>query len=279
MGGVREHCVQVIKQLFAHPGVDLTHDYANCDLVHVQTAWKPPENNRIDVWTCHGGFVPPIAQVRFNLRACRTIISVAKWVADVYFPEENHKTIIIPNGIDLTNWEELPSSKLRPGFWLWGQHQLRDDWWHFYELAKYFPSIRFVSTLSHPDAQPLQNLKVIGIQPREAFRSIINDCNVYVSTGSEVCPTMVLEAWACNKPVLAWNAHGNKELVEERSNGVVTRLRGGYLYGDMTEMFAAAWQLLQGAGSVDYGGRQIVEEHFQWKDVAQRIVEVYESLL
>ena len=278
-GGVRQH----VRLLLAHmpsQGVEFVKHMEQADLVHVQTAYPPPRRviDRlpvIDVMTCHGGFIPPIPQVRRNLYDAKMIISVARWIVDHFFPEYAKKTVVIPNGLDLNEWTGLPPSGLEPGYVLWGSMHDRADWNMFYKLATERIDLRFVSTLRPRALKGLSlppNLHTIGLQPYSKFRSIVNDAAVVVSCGSEVCPTLVLEAWACGKPVLAWNGHGNAELLNKH-------VAGGYLYDNFGEMSAGLEMLLLQSPKADEERREIVRQNYTWDKIAKKTMKVYERCL
>lgn len=279
-GGVREH-IRQLKRHLTELSVSFVSQYREADLIHVQTAYRSLSST--DVFTCHGGFMPPpaIPQVLSNLRQARVIISVAAWIVDAYFQEYKDKTVVIPNGVDLAEWENLPPSGIEPGFILWGKGFYREDWRWFVALAQQRPDLRFVSTLSDGADLPL-NMTVVGVQPQAKMRSLMNDCAAYVSTGSEVCPTMVLEAWAAGKPVLAWDGDGNRELMERtefefKGSGRINI--GGSLYDDFEGMISGLDSCLENGEAYGETARHAVERRYQWSDLAQRTLEVYEGLL
>jgi glycosyltransferase involved in cell wall biosynthesis len=277
-GGVREHCRQLTKHL-GLLGVEFVDNWRRADLIHTQSSYPPPVTRRPDVYTCHGGFWPdPIPQVLVNLKKARHIISVAEWIVEAFFPQYRHKTTVIPNGVDLSEWEDLGPSGIEPGFILWGKGFYRDDWHYFYGLAKAFPSLRFVSTLGAEDVEPLANLQIIGVQPQEQMRRLLHDAAVYVSTGSEVCPTMILEAWAAKTPVLAWDAHGNKELMEPTYYGKVES-KGGLLYETLKEAVQLLPEVLSNSKQMGREGYRYVWNYYRWELLAQHTKEVYRGLL
>jgi glycosyltransferase involved in cell wall biosynthesis len=276
-GGVFEHCRQLLRHLELL-GVELV-SANDADVTHVQTAYPFPWERDLDVFTCHGGFLPsPIKQVQTNLARAWSIISVAQWIVDEFFPEYRHKTVVIPNGVDLAEWEDLPPSGIEPGFIFWGKEFCREDWGVFHSLAIERPDLRFVSTLFDSVYHKLPNLQAVGVQDPIKLRSLMNDCAVYVSTGSEVCPTMILEAWACGKPVLAWNEHGNRELMQP-PNGRWLKSLGGCLYSTFDEALIGLSHCETNAEGIGAAGRAEVERKYQWADLAKRTVEVYERCM
>jgi glycosyltransferase involved in cell wall biosynthesis len=275
-GGVREHCRQLTKHL-GLLGVESVDDVAEAGLVHVQSAYLPPVLGELDVCTCHGGFWPQaIPQILDNLKRTRHIISVAEWIVEAFFPQYRHKTTVIPNGVDLSEWENLEPSGIEPGFILWGKGFYRDDWAYFYKLAEAFPSLRFVSTLAADDVKPLDNLQIIGVQPQEQMRRLLHDAAVYVSTGSEVCPTITFEAWAAKTPVLAWDAHGNSEVMTPWHTEVPV---GGKLYETLQEAARVLPGILEHSEQMGQEGYQYVQQFHRWGMLALRTKGVYEALL
>lgn len=266
-GGVRQHIVHLLPAL-ERQGVRFTDWVPEADVVHVQTSYRAPFFRKPDVWTCHGGFVPPIPEVADNLREAKTVISVAQWVVDQYFPDRD--VHVIPNGVDVNEFENLLPSSLEPGYILWAKAFLRPDWEMFYQLAEANPDLRFVSTLFDDRRPALPNFKVIGVQSYEDMKSVMNDCSVYVSTGSEVCPIQVLEAWACRKPVLAWDGDGNAELLRYQRFVV-----GGEVYTEFDEMQSGLQTLLANPHYQGNAGRWSAECDFDWDTIARRTVEVY----
>jgi glycosyltransferase involved in cell wall biosynthesis len=224
-GGVREHLIQLYKQIGRNPKTELATHIDDADVLHIESSYSIPLNGRRSrLYVCHGGFVPePIPAVLENLKHSRAIVSVAQWVADKYFPQYKHKTVVIPNGVDLDEWKDLPPSGIEPGYILYAK-----EWPYFMEdfirLAELMPKQRFVSTVWPKGMKQLANVEVIGNQDRIVIRSVLNDAAVLMLTGSEVCPTMLLEAWACKTPVIAKMIDGSAELLRtyipmDHSNG------------------------------------------------------------
>lgn len=278
-GGVREHCRQLTKHLELL-GVEFVGNWRRADLIHTQSSYFPPVTRRPDVYTCHGGFWPdPVEAVQYSLGKAKHIISVAEWIVDAFFPQYRHKTTVIPNGVALSEWENLEPSGIEPGFILWGKGFYRDDWHYFYELAKAFPSLRFVSTLgAEADLPPLDNLQIIGVQPQEQMRRLLHDAAVYVSTGSEVCPTMIPEAWVVKTPVLAWDAHGNRELMMPTCYGYEGAPTGGLLYETLQDAVKALPEVLYHSERMGRAAYQHVQ-NYRWELLALHTKQVYEALL
>jgi glycosyltransferase involved in cell wall biosynthesis len=271
-GGVRQHCLMLRKHLSHVPGV-LFSGSDTADVVHVQSAYP---SRRVDVYTCHGGFLPePITIVLRNLKEAKAIISVARWIVDRFFPEHLSKTTIIPNGVDLSEWNTLPHNTLglEPGYVLTkGYNARREHWLGVFNAARSLPNVQFVS-LGAPQevgVRPLPNLIVWSTLSSDEMKGLINDCGCYVSCSSEVNPVLVLEAWAARKPVVALDMHGNQETIDA-SCGVLYRTQEG--------LVEALHMARAGAKVLGERGRARVEEKHDWRKLAEQTVVVYREVL
>lgn len=279
-GGVREHLVQLYNCIGESTRVKLAPSEHTADVVHVESSYT--SQRRPDLYVVHGGFLPiPIPTVLHNLKQARVIVSVAKWIADQFFPQYAHKTIVIPNGINLREWENLPPSGLEPGYVLYAK-----EWPYYIEdfvwLTAAIPELRFVTTVWPEALQVPSNVKVIGLQSRQQIRSVLNDAACLLLTGPEVCPTMLLEAWACKKPVLASVAGGAKELMVG-DNGLYIYSLSWLLYNDKAEMEymlrklvieqSATWD----CATIGQAGYEQVVAKYQWKDLFKTYEMLYEA--
>lgn len=274
-GGVRQHCEMLYKHLTAL-GVEIARTDIEADVTHVQSAYAT--SGRIDVYTCHGGFLPtPIYLVYQNLRKAKVIISVARWIVDRFFPEFAFKTVVIPNGVDLTEWEPstLPHNALglEPGYLLTkGYNAKPHDWLMVYEAARRNPHLKFVSLGCPIQASWLDNLLIVSTpRPHAEVKDLLNDCLAYISPSSEVNPVLVMEAWAARKPVLAYNIDGNREVIEE------TQSLGGFVYntvGDLCDYIEGVKEFGKEAGAA---GRETVEKFFDWRQLARQTLQIYET--
>jgi len=213
-GGVRQHCLMLRRHIA--PLVELTDDPQA--FTHVQSTYLAP---RCDVFTCHGGFypAPPIPAVVANLHKAKRIISVAKWIVDVYFPDLAHKTVVIPNGVCLADWDAVPEGKsgYTPGYVLvkayhaWPEHCRM-----ICDVIERMPQQHFI-VIGNPHGvgmPSLKNMSILSVPVAEEHMArIIRDCGAFVSPSSEVNPVMALEAMACSKAVFGLDMHGNREVI------------------------------------------------------------------
>lgn len=281
-GGVREHLRQLNKQAQTHPEVSLVVRGMSKQrtTLHVESAFTSPAAP--DVYVCHGGFEPkPIPAVVNNLNEATMIISVAEWIVQRYFSGFSFKTIVIPNGVDLADWDNIPSSGLEPGYVLYAK-----EWEYFTSplvaAAQALPDVRFVTTVWPIQSAIPKNVTIIGPQSFERMQSYVKDAGCLLITGPEVCPTMLLEAWAAKTPVAAWyvdgwGSTGSAELMTGAQPPLEAFVRGGRLF-DKSNLAKTIVDVLVGSVELGLEGRATVEEYYQWKDLFEGYVEVYKSV-
>jgi len=269
-GGVRQHCAMLHRHIWGY--AELTP--ANlANMVHVQSAYP---SDKVDVYTCHGGFTPhPIAIVYKNLKAATKIISVAKWIVDEFFLQYTCKTIVIPNGVDLVEWENLPHNiqGLAEGFVLTkGYNSIKEHWLMLIDVARSLSNCMFVSIgapMQLTSSRLLPNFIVLPVQPHKAIQGLFNDCLMYISPSSEVNPVLAMEAMAACKPVVGLDLHGNQEV-----------LHPDCLYSGIEDLQHLILTASQGQlDDVVDSNKRRVETEYNWQHLIKRTVEVYEDVL
>jgi len=299
IGGVAAHSKYLQKEL-RNLGVEFIDDIHAADLVHVQAVADCP---KVDIYTNHGGFLPqdrvkrrmrfydrgrkPIVLrsitdiVTQNVIIARRVISVARWVTEFYKDKYKVDPIIIPNGVDLAEFDEVPEGEfcekfgVEPGFFFWAKctiDQVRDPT-DFVKMAREMPDQQFIMTLCPPGQIPPSNLRVIGVLDWHWMKRALKDCGCLVSVSLECFPLQMLEAWACSKPVLGYDEGGIGE--------GVTHLKTGYLVekGDLDSLIVGAEYIIKHGKELGRTGRKEAERKYQWKDVAQQNLKVYEEVL
>jgi glycosyltransferase involved in cell wall biosynthesis len=112
-----------------------------------------------------------------------------------------------------------------------------------------------------------------GVEPE----AVLPVMDVFVSTSqSEGLGLAVIEAMACGKPVVATAQGGQFDVVRDGHSG--------YLYqpGDIDACAARTLSLIsnpEAAREMGVNGREIVEEEFDARRVAVKLMEVYEQIL
>lgn len=263
-GGVATH----LRKLYSHLSdkVELVDNPNLAHVLHVESAYPIPRTNYIKptIYVCHGGFVPPIKVVDVNLREADVIVSVAQWVADKYFPKLSQKTQVIPNGIDLEEFEPGENK----GYVLYAK-----EWDYYFEdiLSLLKVGHKVVSTVWPGSIHNLpKNLTYIGLQSHEVIKAYVRNAGCLILTGSEVNPVMMLEAWASKVPVVARAIDGSQEMFDNNGH------RGGLLYDSEPSLLAAIDTVLSNRDRIGQEGFEVVQK-YQWKDIAQRYIQIYDD--
>jgi glycosyltransferase involved in cell wall biosynthesis len=282
-GGVRTHLIGLGKALRNLSEVELVDYHPDADLFLVESSWEVPLHqlrNKPMVYVCHGGFVPPISSVQRNLAQADFIISVAQWIVDKYFPKLQHKTAVIPNGIHLEEFEQLPEIDIKAfngsGYILYGKHYpwYMDD---LFEFARLCPDKKFLTVAPPPNGDSLPpNVYYIGKQSPVRIKAIMKQADALLMTGSEVNPIMLLEAWACRTPVIAKGIDGNEEVMRTAGNPVSPVL-GGVLY-DNPDRQKVDW-VADRKDKLSSEGRAVVERRYQWPELVKMYKTVFERVL
>ncbi len=91
----------------------------------------------------------------------------------------------------------------------------------------------------------------------------------------EAFPLVVLEAFAAGKPVIGTRIPGLADLIEDRANGLLVP-------SESPAALAQAIQFLRddGQAAASYGAQSLrIVQHFDWRFIAQRHLELYETLV
>lgn len=101
-----------------------------------------------------------------------------------------------------------------------------------------------------------------------------SDCFV-LSSLYEPCSVALIEAMGCAKPIVATNAGGNEELIQNGKGGIIVERR------DVSALAKAINMVLDDrklAAKFSRFNRKRVEEHFNWDRVAQHVEMFYKSI-
>ncbi len=290
IGGVARHVLALQKHL-ALRGHEIVANPADADIVHVHAAEAAPV---VDVYTNHG--IHPIRPemegwkaeqnraILDNLKLARQVIAVSRWTADQWRHLVGRDPHILPNGVDLDEWEDVPR-----GIWrarlgipehvpilLWGKTILSDicDPTPAIELALRHPEVVVVLTAPRKQmpAGP-KNVFIVGPQTFPAMQALLADCDVYLATVQENHSVQVLEAMALGKPVLGYAWGGTAETVESGAEGILVSP------GDQDALSEALGEVLERAKELGEAGRARVETQYQWRHIVARLEEIYRTAL
>jgi glycosyltransferase involved in cell wall biosynthesis len=119
-----------------------------------------------------------------------------------------------------------------------------------------------------------KDVKYLGHLDKNATRDLycIADLVAVPSTGPDACPTVVLEAMAMGRPVVAYASGGIPELVPPYSGIVIERKSPKYLAEGIERVMQGAFSFNESA-TVEY-----VRERFSYTAVARRLLKIFEKL-
>lgn len=272
-GGVAVHLKHLYKYLSRETSITLVDNPNDADLLHVESSYAVPSTytRKKVIYVCHGGFTPkPLSVVMRNIRRADLIISVADWMVKRHFPDYEYKTVVIPNGID---YEEFNGSSSSSGYLLYGK-EYDHGFGDFYRLAVSEPRLKFVTTFRPGVAIIPPNLNCIGLQNYKVMRGVISKAGALVLTGSEVCPTMLLEAWAYGVPVIARGIDGNLELMLPGLEVI-----GGRVYNNTPGMYDAANQVMMNRDALGQEGKNWALTHYRWDYLIKQYLNIYKLVM
>jgi len=112
--------------------------------------------------------------------------------------------------------------------------------------------------------------------PNEEMNKIYPGCDVFVLPSmKEPFGRVVLEAMACGRPVVATSVGGIPDIVEDGKTGyLVNRANPDQLAARISKLL----QDRKKTRDLGRAGRKRVLERFDWKKIAKRYVEIYESV-
>ena len=225
-----------------------------------------------------------------QLRSCREsdkVISVSKWLQRILIAQRV-ESVFIPNGVSVRECEAANPMRFRE------KYGINEDFFLFatriqrikrpklfVELARRMPDRLFVMIganatfeilRTYMDANIPKNIACLGLLSHRDCIDAFAACKVFVlPSKNEAFPTVLLEAMACRKPVVAADNAGPKE--------IVTQGRNGFLFepddlNDLYEKSCMAWE----HSEIGDRGYKKVKEKFDWPVVIKQIDKVYEEL-
>lgn len=102
------------------------------------------------------------------------------------------------------------------------------------------------------------------------------DCLVHPQVATDAFPTVILEAMACNKPVIATACDGAPEQFTDGEHGLLVPMENVPALAEAMRRMAVEPGL---RGRLSRHGRRHVLEHFTLDLLAQRILELYRQLM
>lgn len=271
-----ERYVMGLKQFLNFPQTSCNTE---ADIVH----WNPwAKVQEVDVATSHGLYLeedwPPSAspnQVEQNnellgiYRNCKQVITVSKWFTSVIKERYGIDALHISNAVDVNEY----SCQEYGDYVLWignNSHIKRSQ--DVVELAKLTPNIKYVAVgidTGNRNQFPYMNISTFGYVSHTQIKAMLSKCKFLLMTSSrDQCPTVVFEALASGKPVLAWDHFAGRDLVLPGKTGY---LATPYDYNELTKY---ADRLYTEAPEMGPACLDDVKQ-YDWRNIVKKIEDVY----
>lgn len=122
-----------------------------------------------------------------------------------------------------------------------------------------------------------EKVHLVGVKPYVEISKFLSASDIFVlPTYAEGLPNVVLEAMACNLPVVATRVGGIPEVIEEGKNGILINKK------DINMLTEAIEYLLRNEGlakKMGTYGHKLVETKFSWQQKAQEVMKIYEDVV
>ena len=224
-----------------------------------------------------------IAQKCF--REATAILPICVYLEDVvkiHYPKQN--TNVFFEGIDASNWYTVSGMKLKhPCVGL-----LQDpNWWGktkemlvLKKVLKNMPGVNFYWAGDGPyrkkiteELEEFQNFQWLGrLEYPEKVREFLSEIDVYaLITGMDLAPLTLKEAQLMEKPVIATDVGGNKEMMADKKTGFLVK------EGDADDIIKKLSKLLENkqmASEMGKEGAKFVKQQFNWERIAKKFLEV-----
>jgi glycosyltransferase involved in cell wall biosynthesis len=209
---------------------------------------------------------------------------------------QKKKLAVIPIGVDTRIFRPLVTKKMGDIFFL----SVLDEYHEFKGLDVLLGAIRIMK-MEFPDLKLIVggvgalkeyymnvsksmglggNVEFVGHVPQEKLAEYYNSCRLFVLPSTdptrETFGIVLLEAMACEKPVVATEIAGAAEDILGNKAGLVVSP------GDKVELAEAMLRILRNqelATKMGSAGRRMVEKKYNWRRVAEQTSKLYEELV
>jgi glycosyltransferase involved in cell wall biosynthesis len=125
-----------------------------------------------------------------------------------------------------------------------------------------------------------RNVEFVGFIPEDRVVEFYNICSMFVlptiSPKQEGFGTVLLEAMACAKPIIGTEVVGVADDIKKHGGGIIVKRRNEE---ELAEAIIRILEDKKRAALMGSIGRQIVEEKYSWRRVAEKIEDLYDELV
>lgn len=209
------------------------------------------------------------ADIVKSVRSAYEITVPSAWVQKVFQRDMHISPTVIHHGIEYDEWKYAGEHK---PYVLWNKNRPGDvcSPTAVTRLATMFPEYKFVSTFS--DGNPPKNMRVIGKQPHDKMKELVQKSGLYLSLVKETFGIGILEAMASGSPVLGWDYGGNQILVKHGVNGYLAQPDN---YADLARGFEYC---VENTKTLGYNS-SVLAQKYTWGDAVDKLYQVLERAL
>ena len=206
------------------------------------------------------------ADIVKSVRSAYEITVPSEWVQKVFQRDMHISPTVIHHGIEYDEWKYTGEHE---PYVLWNKNRPGDvcSPTAVTRLATMFPKYKFVSTFS--DGNPPKNMSVIGKQPHDKMKKLVQRAGLYLSLVKETFGIGILEAMASGSPVLGWDYGGNQILVKHGVNGYLAQPDN---YVDLAKGFEYC---VENTKTLGYNSSVLAQE-YTWGDAVDKLYQVLE---
>ena len=204
--------IRAYKEVFPKYGMEFVDPDAPCDVVITHAGMA---STYADIAMLHGiyftaDYMANNNEWRANVhvvksaRRARFVTVPSEWVAETIRRDFRREPIIIPHGIFAEDWAH--DMDYVPNTVLWAKNRNYDvcDPTDLAVIAQHAPHFNFITTF-YPGTNPPDNVSVIGVQPTDRIKVLIQKSEMVVSTVAETWGILYAEALAAGTPVVTAN--------------------------------------------------------------------------
>jgi glycosyltransferase involved in cell wall biosynthesis len=237
------------------------------------------------------------AILKYNLRKANAICATSFTIKEYLKPVTNKPVIVIPFGVDTEKFKKKAVNNVaEPGSFVFGSIKPLETLYNTDVLMKAFAILK----QKHPEKK--MTLLIIGEGSQEqTLKELASELNIkenVIFTGRvpfsqitdyynmldvlvnisdyESFGVSVIEAMACEKPVIVTNTGGLKEIVENANFGSLVEVGNAEQTSAEMEKYLLDKEL---CGRVGKQGREKVILKYKWEDNIKQMIDVYQQLV
>ena len=201
-----------------------------------------------------------------------------------YYSGKGYEVNYIPNAIDITSLPTGTNKKFEKQIIFVGRLSKEKGIESIIKISENLPSgLHLLIIGSGPMEKEIKkidesysNVHYLGYLEKKDLIPIIRGSMMLIQPSLvEGISTTILEAMACKIPIIASNVGGNKELVINDKNGFLINPNSSDELLEKISQLSKDFKLRQKFGEASF---ELVKE-FEWKEVGQKYLDLYESLL